>query len=348
MPRESPFLDMTDLYHTPGTADQVIGSLAGQPRAQFYLESQIACRRGEMYKVYDHAKQMLGMESGFYARLGGAMLLAQCAVWRGDLHLWNEAKRHLCEVPCEKETDREILSLVLAIIDSALYDNHDFPEWFTTGSFEPIHADALPSVKVYYVKYMYMIAFEIAAKQRSVSDIYGLALMRLLPCVIEPMIRQAAVDRTVLVEIYLRLSCAVAYHHVGEKEKSLRHIDRTVRLALADRLYGVLAEHVRHFDGVLEERIALVDPQARQAVDELARAYRTGWTKLAAAIRNRNIISTDLTAKEREIAKLTAFGFSVKEVAGMLFVSESTVKQTISRIIRKTGVQDKSEFVYIL
>ena len=60
---------------------------------------------------------------------------AQCVVWCGDIHLWNDAKRHICEVPCEKETNREILSLVLAVIDSSLYDHHDFPEWFTSGRF---------------------------------------------------------------------------------------------------------------------------------------------------------------------------------------------------------------------
>ncbi len=347
MPRESPFLDMTDLYRVPGTADQTIASLADHSVAQFFLEAQIACRRGEMYKVYDSAKHLMHAHPGFYAQLGGAMLLAQCAVWRGDIHLWNDAKRLICEAPCGQEKEREILSLVLAIIDSALYDNHDYPEWFTSGSFEPLPADSLPSVKVYYIKYLYMTAFAIASKQRNVDGIYGLALMRLIPCIIEPMIRQAMVDETVLVEIYLRLSCAVAYHNVGEKAKSLRHIDKAIALALPDRLYGVLTEYVRHFEGVLEERIALVDPEAQKTVTELAKAYSAGWAKLSGAIRNRNI-TTDLTPKEREIAKLTAFGFSVKEVAGMLYVSESTIKQTISRIIRKTGIQDKSEFIYIL
>jgi hypothetical protein len=57
-------------------------------------------------------------------------------------------------------------------------------------------------------------------------------------------------------------------------------------------------------------------------------------------------IATNLTLKEHEVAKLTVFGFTTKEIAGMLYVSESSVKQTISRIISKTGLDDKTQFVY--
>ena len=34
-----------------------------------------------------------------------------------------------------------------------------------------------------------------------------------------------------------------------------------------------------------------------------------------------------------------------KEIANVLYVSESTVKQTIARIMNKTGAESKKEFV---
>jgi len=175
----------------------------------------------------------------------------------------------------------------------------------------------------------------------------GLALMKMIPNTIEPMITQARVDKTIIPEIFLRLSCAVAYHNSGQRELAIHHIDRAISLVMPDGLYGILVEYIRHFDGLLEERLALVDEDAVTIIKELYRTYSVGWSKLSGAVRNRYIAS-NLTSREREVAKLAAFGFTTKEIAAMLYISESTVKQTVLRVVQKTGVKDRSEFSSIL
>lgn len=347
MPRKSPFLDMTNIYSTAGKADESISLFENNIEAHELFEAQIAYRRGEIEKVYDKARYFLNSHSGFYAILGGGMLLAQCAIWRGDIHLWNEAKRHICQAPCESKTQREIVSLSLAVIDSSIYDNNDFPAWFTRGNFEVLPADAHPCAKVFYIKYLYMAAFAVASKQIELEGMQGLSLMKLIPNTIEPMITQARVDKTIIPEIFLRLSCAVAYHNSGNRELAILHIDRAISLIMPDGLYGILVEYVRHFDGLLEERIALVDENALTIVKELYRTYSVGWARLSGAVRNR-YIATNLTSREREVAKLAAFGFTTKDIAGMLYISESTVKQTVLKVVQKTGVKDRSEFSSIL
>lgn len=347
MPRKSPFLDMTDLYRTAGSAEESAAMLVNNPEARALFEAQIAYRRGEIDKVYDHARYFLSAHSGFYAILGGGMLLALCAIWRGDATLWNEAKRHICEAPCTGETEREIISLTLAVVDSSVYDNKDFPEWFRSGCFDVLPPDAHPCAKVFYIKYLYMAAFAIASKQAQIEGMQGLAMMRLIPYTIEPMISQAVVDQTVIPEIYLRMSCAVSYHNAGEEARAVAHLDRAIALSLPDGLYGILTEYVRHFDGLLEERLALQDERACNAVRELYKTYSVGWSRLSGAVRNR-YIAADLSTREREVAKLTAFGFSAKQIAAMLYISESTVKQTVLRVITKTGIRDKSELASIL
>lgn len=347
MPRKSPFLDMTNIYSTAGKADESISLFENNIEAHELFEAQIAYRRGEIERVYDKARYFLNSRSGFYAILGGGMLLAQCAIWRGDIHLWNEAKRHICQAPCESKTQREIVSLSLAVIDSSIYDNNDFPAWFTRGNFEVLPADAHPCAKVFYIKYLYMAAFAVASKQIELEGMQGLSLMKLIPNTIEPMITQARVDKTIIPEIFLRLSCAVAYHNSGNRELAILHIDRAISLIMPDGLYGILVEYVRHFDGLLEERIALVDENALTIVKELYRTYSVGWARLSGAVRNR-YIATNLTSREREVAKLAAFGFTTKDIAGMLYISESTVKQTVLKVVQKTGVKDRSEFSSIL
>ena len=120
-----------------------------------------------------------------------------------------------------------------------------------------------------------------------------------------------------------------------------------ISLTLPDGLFGVLTEYIRHFDGLLEERLDLVDKKATEKVKELYKTYSVGWSKLSGAVRNK-AIAANLTAREREVAKLAAFGYTTKDIAAMLFISESTVKQTVLRVVQKTGVKDRTEFASIL
>jgi DNA-binding NarL/FixJ family response regulator len=347
MPRRTPFLDMTNLYSEPGHADESVAMLENNREAHSLLEALIAYRRGEIDKVYEKARYFLKVRSGFYAILGGGILLALCAIWRGDIFLFNDAKRHICEAPSRSDSDREIISLTLAVVDSTLYDNKDFPDWFKHGSFEKLPSDSHPAAKVFYIKYLYMTAFALASKQVQINDMSGLSFMKVIPYTIEPMISQAVVDGTILPEAFLRLSCAVAYHNSGDRDRAIAHIDRAIALTLPDGLYGVLTEYVRHFDGLLEERLDLVDRSATQRVRELYRTYSVGWSKLSGSVRNR-AIAANLTAREREVAKLVAFGYTTKDVSAMLYISESTVKQTVLRVVQKTGVKDRTEFATIL
>jgi DNA-binding NarL/FixJ family response regulator len=330
-----------------GKADECAEMLVNNPKAYILFKAQIAYRRGEITKVYKQARYFLDSHSGFYAILAGGMLLSSVAIWTGDVEMWYEAKHHIFEAPCKSEHEREIISLALAIIDSSIYDNKDYPIWFTSGNFETLPADSHPAAKVFYIKYLYMSAFAIASGEESIEGIRGLSLMKLIPKTIEPLITQAVVDETIIPEIYLRMSCAVAYYNCGEKERAFAHIDKALDLALADRFYGILTEYTRHFGGILEERIAQRDSYAYERVCEMSDLYTKNWFRLSGQIRNRTVV-TNLTVKEREVAKLSAFGFTVKEIASALFVSESTVKQTVSRIINKTGIEEKSEFYKFL
>ena len=347
MPKKSPFLDMTNLYNIPGGADECVEMLINNPEAHALFEAEIAYRRAQINKVYDKARYFLSSHSGFYAMIGGGMLLAFCAMWRGDIELWNEAKKHIIDAPHKTEEERELISLSLAIIDSSVYDNKSYPVWFSIGNFEALPPDSHPAAKVFYVKYLYMAAHGIATKQLKLEGVEGLALMRIIPNAIEPLITQAVVDKTVLPEILLRMSCAVAYHNSGMKEQAIAHIDKAVAMALKDKLYGTLTEYVRHFNGLLEDRIALVDPSALEIIRALYASYSIGWSALSGKIRNR-FIATNLTEREREVAKLTAFGFKTHEIAGMLYLSESTIKQTVTRVLNKTGLVEKKDLYLIL
>lgn len=346
MPRNTPFLHMTNLYDAPGSAERSIAALAGNPEAQTLFAAEIAYSKGQIDVVYDSAYYLLHKHSGYYAVISAGMLLALCAIWRGDLNMWRQAKIHIAEAPAKTDADRDIMAFSLMAVDSILYNVASFPEWFKIGRLEVLHKDALPAAKVFYAKYLYATAYEVATKQISVAGMQGLSLMSMIPHILEPMISQAAADNSVITEIYLRMTCAAIYHSCGNDVQAAYHIDRAITLAIPDKLYGILAEYGRTLGALLEQRITRVDKEAWDTVRSLYKIYMAGWTKLSGSVRGKNLATT-LTAKEREVAKLAAFGMKNAEIANALNMSLSAVKQAITNVSNKTGMS-RDDFAAIL
>lgn len=337
MPRKTPFLHMTNLYCTAGSASKSIAALADYPEAQTLLAAELSYSMGQIEKAYEGAYALLHKHSGFYAVISAGMLLSLCAIWRGDLSLWRQAKIHIAEAPAKTDTDRDIMDFSITAVDSMLYNVVDFPEWFKIGRFEVLPADSLPAVKVFYAKYLYVGGYAVATKQMEMPGVQGLSLMSLLPSTIEPMISQAQADNSIIAEIYLRMTCAVVYHNSGNDKEACFHIDRAIDLALPDKLYGLLAEYCRTLDSLLEQRLLQKEPAAWEVVNSLYQVYNKGWSKLSGAVRGRTIITT-LSPKQREVAKLAAFGMKNNEIAAALHMSVSAVKQAVANVSNKMGV----------
>lgn len=345
-PRQTPFLHMSDLYSTPGTADEQIKHLAGNPDAQILFEAEISYSRGEIDNAYHRAKYLLEKKSDFYATLAAGMLLALCAIWRGDLTLWRQAKVHLAKAPVTVPADRDVIDMSITAVDSMLYYVESFPDWFRIGCFEPLHPDSLPAAKVFYAKYLYTLGYVVATRQFEIEGIQGLSLMSMIPYTVEPMISQAMADRSLIAETYLRLTCAAIYHSAGNDAQAIRHIDRALALALPDRLYGLLAEYCRTLDNLLEQRIKLVSEDAWSRVQVLYQTYNKNWSYLSGNVRGKTLVTT-LSRKEREVAKLAAFGMRNAQIAEALHMSLSGVKQAIRIVSEKTGV-GREEFAAFL
>lgn len=346
MPRKTPFLHMTDLYNAPGCAEEAIAALADNPEAQVLLASEISCARGDIEKAYENANALLDQYTGFYAILAAGVLLAQCAIWRGDLTLWRKAKIHISEADAKSDRERDILTFAICAVDSMLYDVKDFPEWFKIGCFEALHKDSLPAAKVYYARYLYATGHSIATKATAIEGISGLSLMALLPRTIEPMISWSMADGTVISEIHLRLTCATTYRFTKNDKQAIFHIDKALALALPDKLYGILAEYCRTIGILLEQRVKLVDPQAWEEINRLYKSYVANWAKLGSKITGRQVVEK-LSVQNREIARLAAFKLSDAEIASRTNMSVSGVKQAIRIIKEKSGLS-RDEFAAIL
>ncbi len=342
MPRKSPLLSMTNLYHTPGGAEEALEALQGNPMAKAQLEAELAYYRGQIDEVYATASVFLRNHDGFYAVMGPGLLLSLCAMWKGDVNLWRKANTHICEAVCHDAHDHDLMEIALAASKLSVRSLQGFPQWFIQGRFGCLPADAHPGAKVYYIKCLMIFAQELALQNVSHDYVKGRGLIAMLTNAIEPFIVQAQVDRTVIPEIHLRLMCAVAYQNSGDIPSAVEHIDAALRLALPDQLLGLLAEYRRQMGQLLDERLGLMDPEALKRLKELHKQLQEGWTKLHNAV-NEKTVSATLSVREREVARLAAFGYSDQEIADQLGLSKSTVKSLISMAKNKTGALKRAE-----
>ena len=340
--RKSPFLDMTNLYQIPGTADMCKEALEAYPEAKELFEAEIAYSRGEIDYVYQRANYFLERHSGFYAILSGGLLLSMCAMWKGDLQMWYKARKHILEAPSNTDIERDIVALTMAAADSAIRNTEDFPEWFSRGCFGNLPQDAHPAARVYYVKHLLISAQELALGNVAYDGVYGFGLMKTLPYIVEPMISQMAADKVIMAEIYLRLLVAIAYHQYGDDVRGGAHLDTAIRLCLADGLYGPLVEHRRQLGLFLDDHLARIDPEALKKVKILHKQLHAGWTKLHNAVLERTV-QESLSIREREVARLAAFGLSNKAIADQLSLSAHTVHSLINSARNKIGVDGRAD-----
>lgn len=340
--RKSPFLLMTDLYTESGKADAAVEALAYHPEAQALMTAEIAYARGEIDKAYTYCKLFLENHSGFYAVLSGGMIVALCALWKGDIDMYRKARKHIYEAPCNNDNDRDIVLLSTAVVDLSIRNTRDFPEWFQKGCLDRLPADSFPAARVQYLKYIIVETSLLAAHNMEFEGIKAIDFMRTHPLLIELMISQAVAEKSILEEIYLRMLGAICYNSIGNRALASAHIDRAIMLCMADRMYGLLAEFCRTLGTLMEERLDAIAPDIAPTVKKLYKMYNAGWTKVHNILMERRIYEK-LTTREREVARLAAFGYTNQQIAAHFYLSEASVKSIIKNAKDKTGATSRLE-----
>ena len=340
--RKTPFLLMTDLYTQSGRLDESVEAVSYHPEAHALLTAQAAYARGNIDKAYEYCRLFLENRSGLYAVLSGAMTVALCALWKGDIDMYRKARRHIYEAPCTKDIDRDIVVLSTAVVDLSIRNTRDFPEWFQRGCLDTLPIDAFPAARVQYLKYLTVGTQLLATMNMEYAGLKAMDLMRTHPFIIELMISQAVVEKSIMEEIYLRLMGAICYNSIGERALAVQHIDKAIALCMADGLYGILAEFCRTLGTLLDERLENASSEVAATVKKLYKTYNAGWTKVHNIIMERRVFEK-LTPREREVARLAAFGLTNQQIAEMLFLSEASVKSIVKNAKDKTGANTRAE-----
>lgn len=345
LPRKNPAILMSNIYHIPGTADEVAQSLSERPGAEALFRAQLAYCRGELDTCQALVEPLLQRPRSHDLQIGCGVIMAMCAISKGDLELWNLAKEQIKTAYCHDQRDRYAVDFWLAAVECEIRETNTFPLWFARGCFDVLPGDSFPGARFYYLRYLYLMGHEHALGHRGVPDAQN--MMSLFPCVAEPLIAQNRKEGAIVSEIYTRLICACSYHDLGNDAMAIHHLDIAIALALPDRLYMLLAEYRRQLDFLMDERLNLADPAAVVQVRNLNKQFLNGWTVLHNGQRGR-MVSNELTTREREVAKHAAFGLSNKEIALRLHISVNTVKQSLRTAMDKTGAMRRSDLFHYI
>lgn len=103
-------------------------------------------------------------------------------------------------------------------------------------------------------------------------------------------------------------------------------------------LKDVTLEQLAHAVRTLADGGTLIAPSI---TDRLLRAIRSGPSPLGPDAPP----AQELTEREVEVLRLVAAGYSNREIAGVLFLAEGTVKNHVSTILLKLGARDRTNAV---
>lgn len=346
LPRKNPVIIMSNIYNTPGTADEVADSMEDQrPIAARLFRAQIAYCRGELESCINEVNALLQLPRGHDLQIGCGVLLGMCAIAIGDYTLWGRAKEQIKSARCRDLRDKHALDFWISTLECELRETNTFPEWFSQGRFDVLPGDSFPPARFYYIRYLYIISHKTASGM--IGDADAQKMMGMVPCVAEPLIAQNSKEGALVSEIYSRLMCAMAYHNLGNDAMAVHHVDIAIQKALPDRLFMPLAEYRRPLDFLLDDRLGEQAPEVLTRVKALQKKYQAGWEQLYTRVRGRSFVG-QLTVREREVAKLACFGLSNKEIADRLKISVNTVKQSLRLAMDKTGAMSRSELAIYL
>lgn len=332
LPFKCPYIIMSTIYSVPGSADAVKDSLSYDKQAQLLFSSCIAYLRGNIDLAYKFACEI---ECGYKSNdltIAVESLKCLCALYFGDVNLWQTSKKTVSEINCKTDEDRDFRDFQMGNIDMFLYDKSSVPQWLSDGEFSKLPIDCYAMARHSYLKYHML--------DKGFEQVY-------LACA--PLIAQSHAEGALVSEIYCRLALATALYELGDCNKAENQLDVAISLCLPDRIFAPLAESRNDLGRLLDKRLYCVSAVALNEVRSLSERVMSGWAELNKTTRGITY-NLSLTPSQHYIAKLAAKGMSNAEISEQMGISINTVKRHLSEAMGKCGVTDRnrlSQFIGI-
>lgn len=151
----------------------------------------------------------------------------------------------------------------------------------------------------------------------------------------------ARIYPNLMVEIMLHIIVASAYRALGDHKQAVEHLRNALALALPDGILMPFVEFGRYIGPILGQITNTEYTKDIAQILTLSKEYRRQLDEMRQRISQNG--GVNLTQQERKIAILAAGGYSNKEIADEMVISESTVKTHLAHAFTKLDIKKRSQ-----
>ena len=143
-----------------------------------------------------------------------------------------------------------------------------------------------------------------------------------------------------IASVYLHIVAAMALSNMKRMDEAKAHLGEAWKIARPDDLIEAFGEHHGLLQGLIESYFKNNAPEHLERIIAITYAFSAGWRRIHNPDTGHDV-ADNLTTSEFTIAMLYNRGWSVKEIAEHMEMSERTVKRHIASIYNKLGISDR-------
>ena len=302
-----------------------------EERMRLQYEGEIAYLRGDFQRTMACFQKTRGDDA---ARLRACPITIAAAVSLGDYPAYTEIDAYLkkCAEIHKGSVAAAFAEQALATAAVSIIAPNMAPAWLKEGDFSALAPQAKPNALYLRAKY-----FHCLHRYDAMLAVAQTALTL-----------SAQPQGFTTTDIYLRVTCAVACHCLGQDDEARRWLLSAMRICLPHGFITPFAEVVTALGGLMEQCLEREFPACREAV--LGQWNRTwkNWITFHNQFTKDNI-TLMLTLREYHLALLVAQRVSYAKVARQHGISVGRLKNIMLEIYEKLYISGREELAkYIL
>lgn len=297
----------------------------------FVMEAEWYFNRGDLENAEIVAHKALYLANKYdqdEITICAMFLQARIALHKGDYDFVLYVLQKLHEEMKQKKWYHlmHMIDLCEAFVNCNIKRSDKIPAWVSNGDFDSSRL-YFPAISFFNIVY--------ARAMLTNQEYYKLLGLE------EYLIGMASIFPNLLGQIYATIQLSAANAGIYRKEEALSLLKKALELAIPDNIYMPFVENVDYIGSMLNE--LLVQQQYRNdilQILELSSKYQSSLEHI-----RKNYFTEkklELADRELEIAKLAAEGYSNREIAEQLLITQNTVKTLLKRVFEKLDINSRA------
>jgi hypothetical protein len=307
--------------HNP---DAILAAI-DEDRLRLIYEAELAYLRGDFVRTM---QCYLKTEGDDAARLRACPVAIAAAISLGDYRAYTQIDAYLKScVNIGRGADVTALAEVaLATVAVSVVVPDMTPEWMKRGDFGNLAPQVRPNALYLRAKYFHAVG--------NYESMLTVAQTALALCTAQQGITPH--------DIYLRVTCAVAYYALGREEEARRCLLDAMRIALPHGFVTPFAEVVTTLGGLMERRLKQAFPASCGAVLGQWARTRKNWIAFHNQF-TKDHITLVLTLREYHLALQVARRVPYAQIAKQHCISVGRLKNIMLEIYGKLFISGRDE-----